>query len=746
MAVPCVYLKTNYFHMKRFIFILSILFQGILLQAQSISGNVFERIDGKKIPIEGAVASWIGTTQAASSNSNGNFKLTATGITDKRLVVTFVGYTPDTLTITTNAIKVELKANNTLKTVEVPWEREATMISARTLKTEIIGDKELKKAACCNLGESFTTNATVDISVKDAVFGSKEIQVLGLAGAYTQLLTENTPLITGLGQTYGLNYIPGTQISTINIVKGPGSVIFGPESMSGLIDVELKDPTISDKWFVNGYFDEFARKELNVDKAWKLGDSWSTLVSTHVDHYAQASDRNRDKFIDMPFLTTLSALNKWKYSSRGLFSQNSVKVLREERAAGQGDFDFTRNDADIFAYGQKLKTNRIEVYGRTGYVIPTARYQSIGVLYSLVTHEQDGFYGLRSYTGTDRSAYIRALYNTEWAQNNSLNIGVSFRAQQIAERYDTLTISKNEQMPGAFIENTYTLKSKVTLITGIRADKLNDQTFITPRANIKYSITEFTAVRGSIGSGFRTSNVLAENPAILSSNKKIVIGKLAPEQSLNYGVNLVHEFKLDYRKGSFGVDVYRTVFSNKIIPDYETDFQAVIFKNLIGKSYADNIQIEAAWKVLKQIELKLAYKYLDVYTLLGDTKTRQPYIAKHRTLSTLFYESLNRKWSANFVWQWLGEKRLPKLDPYHTAHEKAKFSDFSMSYSQFNTQLTRKFKKWEFYVGMENIFDFRQTTHVLSADNPYSRYFDTSYVWGPLDGRKIYTGFRYALK
>lgn len=730
--------------MKRLIIYLFLVHSCISTTAQSISGKVLEFTIGKKKALPNALVSWVGIDSKVLTDKDGYFKLSTININDKRICIDLLGYQSDTLMITDTTIEVFLRKSTLLKTIELPTEQSGTMISMQALKTEIITNKELKKAACCNLGESFETNATVDITVKDAVFGSKEIQVLGLAGAYTQILTENTPLINGLGLTYGLNYIPGTQINTINIVKGPGSIIFGPESMSGMIDVELKNPSSNEKWFVNGYLDWFKRKELNIDKGWILNGKWSTLVSAHADQQGYLLDRNNDQFVDIPFLKTISILNKWKYNHKAVFSQNSVKYLHEERAAGQLNYNFNQNYADRFAYGQKLTTNRIELYGRSGYILPTARYQSIGVLYSLVNHEQNGFYGIKAYKGIDRSIYIRALFNTEWSKYNSLNVGISSRSQITSEQCDTLRIIKNEWMPGVFIENTYQFKTKLALITGIRGDRLNGAAFITPRANVKYNFTELSTLRASIGSGFRTSNILAENPAILPSNRKIIIlGPLTPEQSLNYGLNYVYEFKIDYRKASFGVDIYRTDFSNKIIPDYESNDQAVIFQNLQGKAYANNLQVDWSWKVLKPLEFRFSYKYLDVKNTLNGIEQEQLYTSKNRTLTTLFYESLNKKWNLNFVWQWYGQKRLPKLNPHHANHEAITFTDYSTAYSVFNTQLTKRWKQWEVYAGVDNILDFRQITHILSADNPYSQYFDSSYVWGPLEGRKVYTGFRY---
>ena len=268
------------------------------------------------------------------------------------------------LLLQTSSLFAQSKKDTTkvinLKGADVTFEKSGVMISIQPIKTEIISSKELRKAACCNLGESFETNATVDVTYKDALTGSKELQVLGLSGSYIQLLTENAPLISGLGLTYGLNGIPGTQIESINIVKGPGSVMFGPDAMSGMINVELKDPDRADKWFINGYMDENFRSELNIDHKFKVATNVNSFLSFHIDDMYKKVDENGDNFLDMPLVRNINVLNKWKFNNqKGLMSQFSIKYLNEQRMSGEKDFDYRRTYADMSKWAQKINTNRI---------------------------------------------------------------------------------------------------------------------------------------------------------------------------------------------------------------------------------------------------------------------------------------------------------------------------------------------------------------------------------------------------
>jgi outer membrane receptor for ferrienterochelin and colicins len=729
---------------KRIVLILILLLVSIvgITKGQSIEGTV---MDHKHQAIEGATVYWINTTRSTITDNKGNFSIDSTGIKDKRLVSLLLGFSTDTSAVQTNKpVMIHLSRIITLKEANVNFEKSGVMISMQPIKTEIIGIKELKKAACCNLGESFETNATVDVTYKDALTGSKELQVLGLSGSYIQLLTENASLISGLGITYGLNGIPGTQINAINIVKGPGSVIFGPDAISGMINVDLHDPEKADKWFVNGYMDENLRRELNIDKAVKLNDNISSLFSFHIDDMTRKVDENGDGFLDMPLVRNINFLNKWKYNNqKGLMSQFSYKYLYERRMVGETDYDYSRSYADMSSWGQKLETNRLEFYGRTGYVLPHAKYQSVGLQYSFVRHEQNGYYGIRRYDANQNLLNLRLIYNTELNEKHSLNIGLSLKSEQIEEQFDTLNTDRTEQTPGVFIEDTYKVNPRLTFIIGYRLDQINKTLYHTPRVNMKYSISDQTDLRMSVGTGVRLGHIFAENPALLVSSKAFVIDKnLKAEQAVNYGLNLVHNFTAFYKKGSIGIDVYRTEFKNRIRVDLDKDPLVVNVYSQANGSFSNTFQTEFVYKILKTVELKLAYKYLDVQSNFNGNYLRDPYIAKHRFLTTFSYESFDRKWRSNLGINWVGSKRLPQTHP-HFGTENLPLS--SPSYTIINTQVTRIFKSYEVYLGAENLFDFKQMTHLLGSDDPYGPYFDAAYIWGPMDGRRVYVGFRYKI-
>lgn len=725
------------------IFIVVTLFSQAIF-SQSITGKVIGKEENEALP--GVTVYWQNTSLATFSDVNGNFTLAYPDSMPGNLILSLIGYKADTLYIkgkTALPVNVGLKKSTTLKTVEIIKETDATMISINPLKTEILTEKELKKAACCNLGESFETNASVDITYKDAISGSKEIQVLGLSGAYVQLLTENAPLINGLGLTYGLNSIPGTQIHTISIIKGPGSVVFGPESMSGMVNIDLKDPLTTHKLFLNAYLDYNLRKEINIDQRIKFNEKSALLLSAHASHVSQKVDNNYDKFLDMPLLGTYSLLAKWKYSNRGFVSQNSLKYLHENRQGGQLNFDYKKNKPDSTLYAQQLLTHRVEFYGKTGWVLPREKYNSIGIQYSAVNHDQQGFYGFRNYRGLQKNANIRFLYNTQLNQYNTLNTGISYKHDDVNEKLDSFVFTRIQNIPGVFVENTFEKNKIIALIAGIRGDFYNDRLFITPRLNMKYSLTEKTDLRGSIATGWKVIDILAENSSIPASSRKIIITEqLRPEESLNYGLNLNHEFELAFRKGSIGIDAYQTKFMNKVYADYDSVPAQVLFYNLGNNTTSNSFQVEVAYEIVKMVDLKIAYKYLDVYSTINGERLAHTLIAKHRMLANVFYETFNRKWNMNATYQWYGIKRLPKTIKYPDAYKK---ESYSVPYSKINLQVNRIFKNSEWYLGIENLLNFVQHDAILSANDPYGPYFDTGFVWGSMDNRRIYLGWRYKI-
>lgn len=766
--------------MKKQLFIITGIFAWLmcstsLVWAQTISGVVLDNSDSNKpTPLPAANVYWAGTTQGTVADSLGNFSLkTHPEVT--QLVVSFVGFASDTIQVTGQTfLRIRLSPIATLNEVEV--KSGATYISrTETAKIETITTKELLKAACCNLSESFETNASVDVSYSDAITGAKQVQMLGLDGTYVLINSENIPSIRGLATTYGLSYVPGTWISSIDVGKGAGSVVNGYESIAGQINVELQKPESSEQLYLNTYINDMGRVELNLNLAQKLNKKWSTGLLMHSsrmgDEIASKMDRNNDGFLDLPMSTQYNVVNRWKYNGTRLQSQFGIKALYDSRKGGQMNYYnprhqemdsvFVPNGSDHgghgadsgryelqkkMYYGTGIETKRLEAFAKTALLFPATPYKGLGLILSATNHDQNSFFGMNRYDGRQRTFYGNLIYQSIInTTNHQFKAGASYLLDSYDERYKDSTFSRIESVPGIFGEYTFTVPDKFMAVAGLRTDFHNLYgTIVTPRLHLKYDLTPVTIIRASAGKGFRVANPIAENTSVLISSRQLVVkGNLEPEKAWNYGLNLTHEFSLLGRNGLVGVDLYRTDFVNQIVTDMDTDPNQISFYNLDGKSYANSAQIELQYQPLKALDVKMAYKYYDVRNTINGELMRRQFVSRDRFFFNVGYATKFEKWKFDFTSQWYGSKRIPgsSLQP-----DTAPAETFSPAYWLFNAQVTKAFKKWDLYVGGENLGNFRQANPIVAANDPFGPNFDASLIWGPVYGRMIYAGMRFKIK
>src|SRR6478736_4695329 len=353
----------------------------------SVAANVYvkgvvlaEDKKGAFTPLQGATVKWLETGTGTITNADGVFNIAQTG---ERLIISYTGYIADTISIIpSEEIKIILGSNNQLQEVKVTASKASTYINALdAFRTQNITQKELFKAACCNLSESFETNPSVDVSYNDAVTGSKQIQLLGLAGVYTQLTVENLPGPRGLATALGLNSIPGTWIENIQLSKGTGSVANGYESIAGQINVELKKPLNSEPLYANLYVNSFGKTDVNLNLTQKLNSKWSTALLLHDDFFNNKKmDINHDGFRDMPTGNLFSGINRWSFDNgKGLMAQFGIKFLDDEKTGGQTKYNASEDKFTTNSYGLEINTQRAEAFAKIGYVFPQQKYKSIGL-------------------------------------------------------------------------------------------------------------------------------------------------------------------------------------------------------------------------------------------------------------------------------------------------------------------------------------------------------------------------------
>ncbi|SHG36421.1 TonB-dependent receptor domain-containing protein [Chryseobacterium sp. OV279] len=616
-----------------------------------------------------------------------------------------------------------------------------------------IDKKELLKAACCNLSESFETNATVDVSFSNAVTGTKQLKMLGLDQKYTSLTKELLPEIRGLASAYGLNFIPGRWIESIQLTKGGSTVTNGYESITGQINTELLKNAKEPETSLNIFADFNGRAEANITSVSPINDKWSQTFLLHGNGTFGDTDMNHDTFLDRPKGTQINAaylLNYNDLEKSGFGSHFGINFIKDERTAGQIGFDKKLPQDEQGAYGVGIDISRFQVWNKTGYVFKGKPYQSLGWMNQYVYHQQDSFFGLRNYAGKQHTYYSNLIFESIIGNtNHKYKAGASFLYDGYEETYLKDDMKRNEIVPGIFAEYTLT-GLKYTLVAGARADFHNlAGTQFTPRLNFKYDFTPQTILRLSAGRGFRTANVFAENQQYFASNRSIQILQnggniygLRPEIAWNYGASLQQEFKLFGRKSSIVADFFRTDFQDQVLVDLDRSPQQLTFYNLEGKSFANSFQTQWDFTPFRNFDVRLAYKYYDVQADYIDGRREVPFMAKHRGFVNLAYATNKNNnggfWSFDTTLNWVGKQRLPDTSTNPAEFQLPVYSD---SYAVLNAQISRNFnKKIRAYVGGENLTSYYQKNAIVDFRNPFGNYFDGGMVYAPIMKANFYVG------
>ena len=785
------------------LFLLGVLLRPATAAAQSatiapVRGEVTEA--GKASPLPGAVLRWLYDAPDAGapiitavSDEGGRFVLVRPARAAARVVVQALGYRADTLAVPATGapyLRVALRAGAALGEVVVT-DRAPAYSSLTPANVQMISGRDLTKSACCNLAESFETNASVEVTTSDAVSGAKQIQLLGLDGSYSLLTVDNQPALRGLAAPYRLGYLAGPWIENIEIIKGTGSVVNGYEAISGQVNVKLKEPEKTDQLLLNAYANDLGKFDLNLNTSARLSPKWSTVLLLHTDHLGNRVDRNGDGFLDLPLATQFNAFNKWKYlSGHGLVSEVGLGALRETRQGGQLDFRDTGQAAFTQYYGTTQATTRYTGYAKTSYTWPSRPFQSLGLLLSGTSHDFTSRYsfgydsyhtdhgpGLPPYLVTNRSSraydgnqqtglatllFQSALGNTAHVYRTGLSFlydnyderltaGRSYSTEKPADVEAREHRLRRELVPGAFAEYTYQNSRNLTVVAGLRADHHNLYGWqLTPRLNVKYDLLKNTVLRAAAGRGFRVANPIADNAAMLASAREFMIGSnLRPEKAWNLGGSATQYFSALGHPATLIVDYYHTEFENQVVADMYTAPSLIFIDNLQpgGRSYARSLQAELQLEPLKGLQVKGAYKYLDVRTTYDNVLLPKPLTSAHRAFLNLGYASAFDKWRADFTVQWFGQRPLAHVTSMHQHGNGQEYApETAPRYALLNTQLTRAFKRLEVYAGVENLTNYRQPNPIEGANNPFGPAFDAAMVWGPVYGRLSYAGLRYRIE
>lgn len=602
-----------------------------------------------------------------------------------------------------------------------------------------MGRDELFKAACCNLGESFTTNPSVDVSFSDATTGAKQIKLLGLSGKYVQMLTDNIPDFRGASQPYSLDYVPGRWIKNFDISKGAASVKYGYESITGQINTAYIVPEDPEGVSANIYANTMSRMEANFDGNVHLNKRLSTEVMGHFQDNPAHIDHNHDGFIDDPNIRQYNFQNRWAYFSPKYIFHGGLTLLNEDRSAGQmpdlklpdGTERFTTN----------ISTQRYGAYMKHAFVVDRAHEGNLALIANATAHFQDASFGHRNYYVNEKNLYSVLMYETKFSKMHSLSAGLSYnhdyfgqlwQLSRLGDPHDRTRGNEKENVYGAYSEYTFDYHGKLTAMAGLRVDHSDLQgTFLTPRFHIKWQATPLLSFRASAGKGYRTVHPLAEYNFLLASGRTLVIDRLSQEEAWNYGLSAALLLPAGNKTLKLNADYYFTDFSHEAVVDFDSDPTVIRIENLSGKSYSHTFQADASMEVVNGLTLLAAWRRNIVRETYGGVTREKPLQSRYKGLFTASYKTPLGLWQFDGTLQLNGGGRLPSGLGHYGAWE------------QLNLQVTRWFRHFALYAGGENLTNRRQHHPIINASNPWSSSFEPTFIYGPVSGAMGYVGIRF---
>ena len=732
----------------------------LLTSFVSFSQNYFEGSvvyidnDGLQKPLTGVSVFWENTSIGTFTDSIGNFKIKKLN-NSKKLLFKFLGFDDKIIKVDKETYSEILLTESQNVLDEVIVNKKKKTIQKSYFKTQNItnvSSEELLKAACCNISESFDTNPSIDVNYSNAITGTKQVKMLGLESPYLLITEENIPMIRGASQVYGLSFIPGTWVESMQITKGTGSVTNGFESISGQINVELNKPFSDSPFFINIYSNNMGRNEINLHSNKIITDKLSTGLYIHANKNDHILDNNNDGFLDHPISEAINLFNRWQYinPSKGTVVFLGYRFMSDNKEIGEN------NKNKVFIrepWSGEINTKRFDSNFKFGYVNPLIPYQSLGFQMAYSYHDQDSFFGKRNYLINQKSFYSSIIYNSIIGSTlNKIKLGLNYSYDDYDELFNRVSIdmmSSSQRIDnsiGGFFEYSYDSLDEISLVAGIRYDFHNNLgNFFTPRLHFRYQPFEKSVIRLSTGTGRKASNVISENQNIFATGREIFLPKnvgnfygLAPEKAFNYGISFRQGFYINNREGDITIDYYVTDFDNQVVVDWETQGK-VSFYNLEGKSYAKSLQVDLEYEFSDNLFIKSTYKNYDVMKQYKSGFLQNPLTPKNRFFTNIeastSTKSNGSKWKFDLTYNWVGKQRIPK-------HNLSLVKGFSNSYSLLNSQITKVFsKKFELYVGGENMSNYKQDKPVLGG-YPFGTDFDTSIVYAPIHGSLFYIGLR----
>ena len=652
-------------------------------------------------------------------------------------------------------------------------------ISKRSdLRTEVISASGLCKMACCNLAESFENSASVTVGYSDAVTGARQIRLLGLSGIYTQMLDENRPVMRGISAPFGLSYIPGQWLESIQIAKGASSVINGLEGITGLINMEHRKPTDEKPLFINASVMSDTKADLNVASSLQLNDQWSTALLGHASGNFYSMDHNKDGFMDDPLQAMFSLSNRWLYyAPDGVQVRFGAKALYhrsrggEMGANGQPAYQKAAEGLPGTRWGTDITNTYVNGYLKAGVPLNEDNSQNIALVADGTWQRMDAWFGANLFAPTQSSVFLNLLYQNEVSEMHHFTLGLTGFYDAFSQLRSATVPFENSRLgtAGAFGEYTFHFEEKFTAIAGLHADWYAGKGFkLSPRLTLKYEPVEGLVLRANGGRGLRYSHPLTDHIGVFSTAKTLQWNFTGHplEDAWTFGGNATVHFPIAGREASVSFDYFRTQFTQQVVVDYERFANTISLYQLKsvtdGQSFTDSYQLDFSCEPVERFTVSLTARYTNArctYALPGlpgvwrGQLREQPMVSRAKAVLNLQYATHLRKWIFDFTASLNGSARV------YDFMKDLRDADGQLLYPNGRTpvypmlylQVTRRFKGCDVYLGGENLTNFTQKHVILGtrrADgfvDTASPDFDASCVWGPLMGINVYAGVRITL-
>ncbi len=609
-----------------------------------------------------------------------------------------------------------------------------------------IGRDELFKAACCNLGESFVTNPSVDVNYNDATTGAQQIKLLGLSGTYVQLLTETQPAYRGAALPYQLSFIPGNWMKSIQVSKGNSSVKNGYEAMTGQINVEYLKPEEDTGADISVYGNTMTRFVADADANFHIGGSHnvSTELLGHFENNWSHHDGNGDGFQDDPNVRQYNLQNRWYAKAGRYLFHGGLEMIREKRSSGQVEGHAQAMEG-MGLYHIGVENNHYGAYMKHALVTDAAHGGNLALMGRVSMHQQDAAYGTRAYAVNEKNANAQLMYETGIGTDHNLSAGLSFNYDYLHQDYnlgDGPTRSLvSESTPGGYAQYTFNRHNRLIVMAGLRVDHSNVYgTFVTPRFHLKWQPNDVFTLRLSAGKGYRSPQPLAENNYLLASGRRIIVDKPQQEAAWNYGANMAFYVPLAGNTLKINTEYYYTNFTRQLVIDYDSSPHVLHLTNLDGRSYSHTFQVDASYPVAKGLDVTAAYRYNLVKSTYGGERLWKPLQSRYKALVSASYRDPLELWQIDATFALNGGGRLPR--PYTTDDGTPSWSNSFHAYDNLTAQVTRHFRHFSLFIGGENLTNRKQKHPIIGAANPWADTFEPTLVYAPITGITGYIGIR----